>query len=103
MTNLSNTPRIPDEGCGFYTDLPDHSRNGDSAGRGSSSLPGSRDRFPPLNDAREDRLSRVVTWSDRLATFGQIALVALLFVMLAVHLSGVWDGATTHPDPVEVQ
>lgn len=77
-----------DEGCGFYTDLPDH---------------GSRDRFPPLNDDFEEKLSFAERWIDRAARYVNVALVALLFVMLVVHFSSVWDGAATHPDPVEVQ
>ncbi|KRS17505.1 hypothetical protein [Roseovarius indicus] len=105
-----------DEGCGFYTDLPDHSRNGDSAGRGFSSStprPGSRARmaFPTLCDAPEpehydwidDGLSRAERWSNRAATALQIAFVVLLFGTLAVHFTEVWDAATVHPDPVEVQ
>lgn len=68
-------------------------------------------RFPPLHDTPEpehygwldDGLSRAERWSDYIIPAVQIGLVVLLVVTLTVHFSGVWDAATVHPDPVEVQ
>ena len=103
--------QLCDDGCGFYTDFPT-THSGNSAGRDtSSSRPGSRDRFPPLHDAPEpehygwldDGLSRFERGMNFAASAVQIGLVVLLVVTLTVHFSGVWDAATVHPDPVEVQ
>lgn len=68
-------------------------------------------RFPPLHDTPEpehygwmdDGLSRAERRMTRLTTFCQVALVALLLVMLAAHFSDTWRAATVHPDPVEVK
>ncbi|WP_422028103.1 hypothetical protein [Roseovarius sp.] len=110
MTHLSNTPRLPDEGAGFYTDFPTPPM-GNSAGRDtSSSRPGSRASmvFPTLCDTPEpehygwldDGLNRAERWADYIIPVVQIGLVVLLVVTLTVHFFDVWDAATVHPDPV---
>lgn len=116
MTHLSSIPRIADDGCGFFTDIPATTHDsGDSAGRASSTLPASRNNpFPVLHDVHDDVLAQweredfetimreKQRFMNRAAKCLQAALVVLLFGVVTLHYAGMSDFLTGHPDPVEV-
>lgn len=113
-----------DEGCGFYTDLPDHSRNVDSAGRGFSSStprPGSRARmaFPTLPDGApmkpdapdypdgevfyEVDDGSIGGFSGNLSEIVRAVTLVVVFLVTAGMLHtglNAYRALTTHPDPV---